>query len=300
LAQKKSWIQIHAEYAVASALVFGLRALPLPAATRLAFGAARVLDLAIPKLRRTALKNLAFALPELDARTRTRITDGVFRSVGRLLLALARFPSLNAASAAKFIRYEGLENYYHAKREGCGVLVATAHLGNWELSAFAHAFLTEPMNVMVRPLDNPLIDRLVEKRRTLSGNKLIYKKDGARAVLKALKQNEAVGILVDQNTTLAEGAFVDFFGRAACANMGFVKLAYHAQAPIIPGFLLWDEAINGYILRFYPAIELCGDAQIDTQRIHTQLEQVIREYPDQWMWIHRRWKTRPPGAAALY
>jgi KDO2-lipid IV(A) lauroyltransferase len=300
LAQKKNWLQIHAEYAVASALVFGLRALPLPMATRLAFGTARVLDLAIPKLRRTAVKNLELAFPELDTRARMRIVDGVFRSVGRLLLALARFPSLNAANAAKLIRYEGLEHYYHAKRNGRGILVATAHLGNWELSAFAHAYLTEPMNVMVRPLDNLLIDRLVEERRMLSGNRLIYKKDGARAVLKALKQNEAVGILVDQNTTIAEGSFVNFFGMAACANTGFVKLAYHAQATIIPGFLLWDEASKSYILRFYPAIELCGDAQADTQEIHSQLERVIREYPDQWMWIHRRWKTRPPGEATIY
>jgi KDO2-lipid IV(A) lauroyltransferase len=269
-------------------------------ANRLAFAGAQLLDRAIPKLRKTALKNLAFALPQLEATRRAQITDGVFRSVGRLLLGLARFPSLTADTVRQWIRYEGLEHYQAAKRNGHGVLVATAHLGNWELSAFAHALLTEPMNVMVRPLDNPLIDSLVETRRAMSGNRLIYKKDGARSVLKALKQNEAVGILLDQNSSAAEGVFVDFFGRLACASSGFVKLAHHAQAVVIPGFLLWDEASGGYILRFYPAIELCGDEQVDTQRIHAQLEQVIREYPDQWMWIHRRWKTRPPGESAIY
>src|SRR5436309_7215409 len=104
-----------------------------------------------------------------------------------MLLAVARFPNIHRRNIDGWIHYEGLENYLEAKRSGRGVLVATAHLGNWELSAFAHALMTEPMHVMVRPLDNPLIDRLVEQRRTRSGNHLIYKQDAVRAVLKALK-----------------------------------------------------------------------------------------------------------------
>jgi Kdo2-lipid IVA lauroyltransferase/acyltransferase len=159
--------------------------------------------------------------------------------------------------------------------------------------------MTEPMNVMVRPLDNPMIDRLVETRRTLSGNRLIYKQDGARAVLRALRNNEAVGILIDQNTAEAEGVFVDFFGKAACANSGFVKLAYHSQAPVVPGFAVWDEA-GRYVLHFRPPIELTGDESTDTQRVHAEMERIIRQYPDQWMWIHRRWKTRPHGELPLY
>ena len=189
---------------------------------------------------------------------------------------------------------------FEAKRSGCGVLVATAHLGNWELSAFAHALMTEPMNVMVRPLDNPLIDRLVEQRRTRSGNHLIYKQDAARAVLKALRNNDAVGVLADQNTMASEGVFVTFFGKLACAGSGFVKLAYRSQAAVIPGFAIWDESAQRYVLRFYPRVELSGDPQADTQRIHSIFEEIIRQYPDQWMWIHRRWKTRPPGEEPLY
>src|SRR6185437_442389 len=171
---------------------------------------------------------------------------------------------------------------------------------NWELSAFAHAIMTEPMNVMVRPLDNPLIDDLVENRRTLSGNRLIYKKDAARAVIKALKNNESVGILVDQNTSPAEGVFVNFFGRLACAGSAFAKLAHHTGAQVIPGFALWNKDICRYVLRFYPPIEMTGDQATDTQRIHSTLEEIIRRYPDQWMWIHRRWKTRPAGESPLY
>jgi len=253
------------------------------------------MDATLPKLRRVGLTNLSFAYPQLDRREQNRMIDGVFQTIARMLVSLARFPSLNRENISDWIGYEGLNHYLDAKRQGCGVLVATAHLGNWELSAFAHALLTEPMNVMVRQLDNPLIDHIVEARRTLSGNRLIYKRDAARAVIKALKNNEAVGILIDQNTSPAEGVFVEFFGRLACAGSAFAKLAHHSQAPVIPGFALWNQSTNRYVLRFYPPIPMIGDVAADTQRIHSTLESIIRDYPDQWMWIHRRWKTRPPG-----
>ncbi len=289
-----------AEYVLASSLMHALRLLPLPASNRLARASARLLDVAAPKLRRVGLKNLSFAFPELDEPGRNRIIDGVFHSIARLLVALARFPLLDASNISEWISYEGLENYRSAKEKGRGVLIATAHLGNWELSAFAHAIMAEPMHVMVRPLDNPLIDRLVESRRTLSGNHLIFKKDAARAVIKALRNNDAVGILIDQNTGATEGVFVNFFGKLACAGSAFVKLAYHSKAPVIPGFAIWDETAGRYVLRFYQEVEMSGDITTDTQRIHSVLEQIIREYPDQWMWIHRRWKTRPAGDEPLY
>jgi KDO2-lipid IV(A) lauroyltransferase len=300
LAPKKSWLQMRAEYALAVVLVQALRWLPFRAAKMVALGTARFLDLALPKLRKTGLKNLSFAFPELAPLQRNQIIDGVFRGIARLLLTFARFPSLNASNISEWIAYEGFENYRDAQRAGRGVLIATAHLGNWELSAFAHALMTEPMNVMVRPLDNPLIDALVEQRRALSGNRLIFKHEAARAVIKALRSNQAVGILIDQNTSPAEGVFVNFFGKYACAGSAFVKFAYHANAIVIPGFALWDERKRQYVLRFYPAVELTGDAQRDTERLHSILEQIIREHPDQWMWIHRRWKTRPNGEAAFY
>ncbi len=300
MAQSKSWLQIRAEYALAALLLWTLRALPLSASNAVARGATTVLDAIAPKLRRVALKNLYFAFPELGVRQHERIVDGVFRSIARMLVALARFPSLDDANISEWIGYEGLENYHDAKREGHGVLIATAHLGNWELSAFAHAWMTEPMNVLVRPLDNPLIDQLIEERRTRSGNRLIYKKDAARAILKALQDNEAVGILIDQNTSASEGVFIDFFGKPACAGSAFAKLAHRSNAVVIPGFALWNEGTRRYVLRFYPRVEMTGDVRADTQRIHSVIEQVIREFPDQWMWIHRRWKTRPAGEPPVY
>lgn len=280
-------------YLLARFVLFTLAYSPLPIALRLARFYTSLLDRALPRLRRVALRNLALA--GYPAHQHAPIADGVFASIARLLVAFARFPQIHRANVSQWIRYEGFEHFERAKAAGLGVLFATAHLGNWELSAFAHALMAEPMHIVVRPLDNPRIDSLVERRRRLSGNFLIEKKEAARAILRALQSNEAVGILIDQNAALAEGVFVDFFGVKACANSAFVKIAARTGAAVIPGFALWSESERRYILRFYPPLEISGDAQADTQRLHAVLESVIREYPDQWLWIHRRWKTRPPG-----
>jgi len=283
------------EYWMALAVVESLEWTPLAVANWLARGYAGLLDVALPRLRRVALDNLAMAMPELDGHARQRIANGVFRSIARLLVAFARFSRIHRGNIGDWIRYEGFEHFEEACKRGHGVLFATAHLGNWELSAFAHALMAAPMYVVIRPLDNPKIDALVERRRTLSGNRLIGKREYARGILKALEANEAVGILVDQNTSLEEGVFVDFFGVPACAGTGFAKLAAHSGAAVIPGFALWIESERKYVLRFYPPIEMAGDVEAGTRALHRQLEAVIREYPDQWLWIHRRWKTRPPG-----
>jgi len=298
--RRRSTIRNWAEYAVALAVVESLAWTPLPLAHRLARVYARLLDRAIPRLRRVAMRNLEVAMPELGEARHGEIVDGVFRSIARLLVTFARFPSIRAGNVSRWIRTEGGEHFAEALRRGRGVLFATAHLGNWELSAFAHALITGPMHVVVRPLDNPLIDRLVERRRALTGNQPMFKKDFARAILKALAANQAVGILIDQNASLDSGVFVDFFGIQACAGVGFAKIAAHSGAAVIPGFALWEEKERRYVLRFYPPVEVTGDAARDTQALQAVLERVIREYPDQWLWIHRRWKTRPPGAHALY
>jgi KDO2-lipid IV(A) lauroyltransferase len=277
-------------------LAFAPRALAVPLARLYT----RLLDLGIPRLRCVGMRNLAMALPSLSREERARIVDGVFRSIARMLVTFARFPRMNKDNIHEWIRYEGYEHFEAALKQGKGVLFATAHLGNWELSAFAHALMSAPMHVVVRPLDNPRIDALVESRRAASGNRLIEKKDFARSILQALKNNEAVGVLVDQNAGLDNGVFVEFFGVPACAVVGFAKIAAHSGAAVIPGFALWSEDERKYILRFYPPLELTGDAALDTQILHTQLECVIRDYPDQWLWIHRRWKTRPPGSKDLY
>lgn len=278
------------EYILARAVFASLSIAP--------FGLARfyatLLDRFVPKLRRVAARNLLMTSMSASA------ADGVFHSIARLLWSFAHFPGINRGNVGEWISYDGFEHYEEAKRRGKGVLFATGHLGNWELSAYAHALMTEPMHIVVRPLDNPLLDHFVLQRRTGSGNRVIGKKDLLRGVLKALAANEAVGILIDQNAGLDDGVFIDFFGVPASANSGFVKLAHRTGAAVIPGFALWDSATSRYRLKFLPVVEMTGDVAADTQRLHSILESVIREYPDQWLWIHRRWKTRPPGQPPLY
>ena len=260
----------------------------------------KVLDLALPRLRRVAMRNLELACPEKSERERKAIADGVFVSIARLIAVFARFPKLNRENISEWIRYEGFEHYTEAKRRGRGVLFATAHLGNWELSAFAHALLAEPMDIVVRPLDDRGIDGIVERYRSMSGNRIIVKRDAARGIVRALHNNEAVGILIDQNTTPEEGVFIDFFGLKACAGSAFVKIAARTGAAVIPGFALWSDAERKYVLRFYPPLAITGDVRADTQNLHGVLESVIREHPGQWLWIHRRWKTRPQGEPGIY
>ena len=282
------------EYFLALAVTKSLEWAPRAVALGLARIYVRLLDRLVPRLRRVGLRNLQMAMPSLRKQQHQQIVDGVFQSIARMLVTVAKFPQMQKHNLEHWIRFEGMEYFDAARTAGRGVLFATAHLGNWELSAFAHAFVNGPMNVVARPLDNPRIDALVERRRESSGNQVILKKDAARTILKALRANEAVGVLIDQNTALEEGVFVDFFGVAACANKGFARLAARSGAAVIPGFALWSEKERRYVLRFYPPIPMTGDVKCDTQAIHTKLEEVIRAYPDQWMWVHRRWKTRPP------
>ena len=284
------------EYWLARFVLATLSATPLSTANALARSYVRLLDLALPRLRRTALKNLEMA----GFAGRERITTGVFDSVARLVVSFARFPQITHDNVTQWIRYDGLENFQQAHAQGKGVLVSTGHFGNWELSAFAHAYLVAPMQIVVRPIDNPRIDSLVESRRELSGNRAITKKDAARGILRALKAGEAVGILIDQNTTPDQGVFINFFGVKACAGSAFVKLAHHSGAAVVPGYALWSDKERRYVLHFEPAVEMTGDVERDTQQVHARLEAAIRKNPDQWLWIHRRWKTRPPGEGPIY
>lgn len=295
-----------AEWMLAWPLLRTLENLPLPLARLEARLLTTLLRLCAPRLARTARRNLAMALPGLDRRERKRILNGVYRSLGRALLVFARSPRLSRDNLDRWIRYDGLEHFRGVLDGGRGVLFLTGHLGNWELSALAHSLYGYPMHVLVRPLDNPYLDRLVTRYRTLCGNRLIEKTDSPRRILEALAANHAVGMLVDQNASPDNGIFVDFFGVKACASTGLARIALRTGAAVVPGFALWSPEENRYVLRFWPPLELAstGEEESDVRRatgqIHATLESIIRQYPDQWLWIHRRWKTRPPGEKPLY
>ncbi len=299
MARRSGWRDA-AEYAIARAVVGSVALCPRPLADTVARGWLALLDCGAPRLRRAARRNLALAFPHLSPAAREGVADGVFRSLARQLVAFSRFPRLDAGNISSWIRYEGFPHFEAALARGRGVLFATAHLGAWELSAFAHALLTAPMHIVVRPLDNRRLDAWLERRRTLSGNRVIGKRDFARPILRALAENQAVGILIDQNVAAPDGLFVDFFGVPACTSPAFVRLAARSGAAVIPGFAVWEESERRYVLRFDPPVPMSGDPQADAQAVTRRLEETIRAYPDQWLWIHRRWKTRPPGEPPLY
>jgi Kdo2-lipid IVA lauroyltransferase/acyltransferase len=256
--------------------------------------------------RAAGIQNLRMAMPGLSDEERLAILRGSFSNLGRLLVEFSHFPDLNKRNISDLVTYDGFEHYEDAVRRGKGVIFLTAHFGAWELSCFAHSLYGNPMKFVVREIDNSKVEKLIETYRGLAGNTPIDKRNASRDILKALRNNETIGILVDQNTTRDEGVFVDFFGIPAATTPAVATLALRTGATVIPGFLIWEASTRKYRLRFDPPPELTstGDPARDilenTRAFNVTLENMIRRYPDQWLWIHRRWKTRPEGEPSIY
>ncbi|HTF44435.1 MAG TPA: lysophospholipid acyltransferase family protein [Terriglobales bacterium] len=258
------------------------------------------------RLRRVGMRNLALALPQTSRHERARILRGVFTSLGRQLAELCLFPKYTRENVSQVVVYDGFENFERALARGKGVLFLTAHLGAWELSAFAHSLHGHPLKIVMRPLDNVYLDRLLRQYRTMHGNETVDKDDFVRGLLSAMKNGETVGILMDTNMTPPQGVFVDFFGIPACTASGLARIALRTDASVVPGFTVWDPVLRKYRLRFDPAVTLIrtgnddADAVANTGLFTKIIEDYVRRYPDQWLWVHRRWKTRPEGQPPLY
>jgi KDO2-lipid IV(A) lauroyltransferase len=294
------------EYAAAWLLLKTIGVLPRRLARGAASLAARMLFAVVPKLQKTALFNLQIAFPQWSPAERKAVIRKMVRNLGWMAAEFARFPRYHAANIEEVVILEGHENFLEGRSRGKGVIYLTGHVGAWELSSFAHALYGFPLHFMARPLDNKRIDALVNRYRALSGNKPIFKNESARAMLRILKDAGTLGILADQNTLPEEGVFVDFFGKTACSTSGIARVALHTGAAVVPGYAYWDENIGKYRLRFEPPVELIrtGDTGRDifenTQRFSKVMEEIIRRHPEQWVWLHARWKTRPRGEAPLY
>ena len=258
------------------------------------------------RLRKVGLRNLELAFPAISAAERTHILRQEYRNLGWLLAEFCQMSKYTPEFAGSFIRYEGLEHYLAAGARGKGVLVLTGHLGAWELSSFYHSLAGYPMGMVIRRLDNPLVDHMVKSIRCRHGNRVLHKDDFARGLLGAMRAGETVGILMDTNMTPPQGLFVPFFGVQACTASGLARVALKTGAAVLPGFLLWEESERQYVLHFYPELALAdtGDPEADTAdntaRFTAVLEDAIRRYPSQWLWMHRRWKTRPNADPPIY
>ena len=294
-----------AEYLAAASALKLLGFLPHPLARGVCGFLATVSYGLWPRLRRVGLFNLRMAFPEWSEEERRRVLRRLFQHFGRMLADFAHFPRWKRDNIESLIVYDGFENFARAASRGKGVLFLTAHFGNWELGSFAHGVYGYPCNFVVREMDNPLMNDLINRYRCGSGGKAIEKGDFARDILRSFQNGEAVGVLFDQNMLPGEGVFVEFFGRLACTTTGPARVARKAGVPIVLGLVIWDAKLKKYRLRFDrvdwinssdPEEEILANTANFTRLI----EQYVRRYPDQWLWVHRRWKTRPPGEPPLY
>ena len=298
----KEWI----EYAAVWVILKGLGVLPRPLARSFASGMMRFFYALLPRLRKTAEINLRIAFPDWSDDRGKKVIRGMLRNLGWMAAEFVRLPKYSKENIEETVALDGHENFLEGQRRGKGVLYLTGHIGAWELSSFAHALYGFPLHYMARRIDNPRIDALVNSYRCLPGNRPIFKNESARVMLKVLKDAGTIGILVDQNTMPGEAVFVDFFGKQASTTTGIARVALHTDAAVVPGYAVWDESLGKYRLRFEPPIELIrtGDMERDvvenTQRFTKVIEDIIRKYPDQWVWVHRRWNTRPKGEPPVY
>lgn len=280
--------------------------LPRSAARRVGAWCAGVLFALQPRLRRTAEFNLALAFPDWSPAQRRETVARMVKQLGWMAGEFSQLPRYSRANISDIVKLEGHENFLAARAKGKGVLILTGHIGAWELSPFAHALYGHPLSFLARAVENSKVDQLVNYYRGMSGNEPIEKNRAARETLRILGRGGTIGILADQNTLPEEGVFVDFFGTSACATSGLARLALRTGAAVVPGYVVWDYDARIYRLCFEPAVDLLrsGDEERDvlenTARFAKVIERVVRKHPEQWVWVHKRWKTRPPGERSLY
>jgi len=305
---KHGKVQTTIEYALARSLLAFLGLLPRPAAIALGRAMTRIGYRLRGKLRRTGEINLQMAFPELSDEERRRLLRGCFDSLGRLLGEFSQFPHLTPEELRQIVEYDpvGLPDVRKAEAEGRGIIYLTAHIGAWELLSFAWSALECPGSFIVRPIDNPRIEELIDKFRTRFGNRTIDKKTAARRGLRVLREGGWLGILADLNTHPKEGVFVPFLGHLACATAGAATFALRTDAAVIPIAAVWHDERKRYLIYLDRQVELVRtgddnrDVEVNTGRFTEAIERMVRLYPDQYLWIHRRWKTRPPGEPDIY
>jgi KDO2-lipid IV(A) lauroyltransferase len=302
----KSNLKTNLEYLIARVMLALFRLLPLRVAIWLGGRLVGLVYHFSGRLRRVGQRNLALAFPERPEEERQRLLRDSFTSLGRLFGIFSHFSRRNHEAMKRLILPEGLPRLKAAQEEGRGMILFTGHVGAWELSSFALSLFGHPLSFLVRRIDNPKIEELVESARMSLGNRTIDKRSAAREMLQLLQNRGTLGILVDLNTLDREAIFVDFFGVPASTTFIVAKLALRTGVPLLPVFAPWDEREKKFVLRidepikFEPTGDETEDVRQLTQAYTRVVENYVRRYPDQWLWIHRRWKTRPPDEPAIY
>lgn len=301
----KSNLQTNLEYVVASCLLTIFATMPLRTAMSVGARLAAGYSYLPGRQNRIVERNLEIALPAISAPEKRRIRRGAFAYLGRLLGVFSHFTN-DSDAVKETVVAEGLDHLAAAQAAGRGVILFTGHVGAWELSSFALSLFGHPLSFLVRRIDNPKVESMIDRARTSRGNRTIDKRSAAREMLEILRGGGTLGILVDLNTLDREAIFVDFFGRAASTTFIVAKLALRTGAPVLPVFAPWDADRKRFVLKIDAPlqIERTGDEEEDVRRLTQQythvVEDYVRRYTDQWLWIHRRWKTRPAGESEIY
>lgn len=297
-----------AEYLLLRAALGMLAAMPLWAALRLGELGALLAYLVDRPHRRIGMSNLALAFPERSLGKRRGILRRSFLNLGRMAAELAHLPRLSPERLRDMVRFEDEAWWREAVtwERSTGVLVLSGHFGNWELLVFAHGMRGHPVHMVHRAIANPLVDRWLNDLRGRAGTRMIRKSRGARGVLQALHERALLVLPIDQNSTRGLGVFVDYFGVPASTNTGMARIALRTDAPIVPVFIVREGRSARHRVHVLPILEAerSGDPEEDvrrnTQRFTAVFEDMVRRHPDQWLWMHKRWKTRPHGAARMY
>lgn len=294
------------QYATVCILMSFLRVLPRALASNTALAMGWIAYRSNRKLRQTGERNLHLAFSDMSRRERRRILLGSFVSVARMAVEFSRFATITPEALRQSVDVEGLENLEAARAGKHGVILVTAHLGAWELAAFTLSAFGYPFSFLVRRMDNPKVERLIDKARTRFGNYTIDKTSAAQRMLKILRTGETLGLLVDINVPRSSGIFVKFFNRPASTTFIVAKLALRTGAVVLPVLMPWEPRRQRFVMYLGAPlnIERTGDEEEDVRRLtylYTQtIETFVRRYPDQWLWIHKRWRTRPLGEPDLY
>lgn len=301
---KHGRLQTALEY-YAVRLFFGvLGAFPLSFSMRAGEWFALLAAKILKRLRFVGFRNLSVAFPNLPANRHEQILRDSFRLLGRQLGLIAHFPKFSAEKMREMFSVEGLEHVTEAKKNGRGVIIFTAHFGAWEASHQTMAVRDLPMNVLVRAIDNPRVEEFVRDLRERFGSRIIDKRTSAREMFRLLRRGETLGILADLNVQEHEGIFVDFFGVPASTTTSVAKLAIRTGATVLPGFEIWRDEKTCYLeIRpplAVPEADTPENVQLLTQMMTDEIEKIVRRHPEQWMWLHKRWNTRPPGEPSLY
>lgn len=286
-------------YRILYLLLYLISFIPRPAGLRLGEFLGGAACRLLKEKREAALQNLTVAFgDQLGAKESQALVRESFQFLGRHFLEVCYSIRFEKKKLASYIEFKGVDQFELARAQKKGVVLLTGHFGCWELMAVSIGYFIAPVSVVAQSMKLKPIERLIQTIRGISGNQSIPKEKSMRRLIQILKQEGNIGILLDQNVDWYEGVFVPFFNKRACTNKGLALLIKKTQTPVVPVFIV-HQGGGRYQIEFQPALPwlVFGDRtkeiEENTAQYNRVIENMARQYPDHYFWVHQRWKTRP-------